>query len=547
MIHKKIERHFATVWEYVADKQNDKTAIICNDAKISWKEYDDRSARLANFLKHNGVNKNTKIGLYLHNNLEYLEAQYATFKLECVPINVNYRYKAAELIYLLDNCDAEVVFFQSTYKDEISQIINDLPNIKLWIQVNENDTEIHENAIDYNACIQDFNPIARKNRDERNLYMIYTGGTTGMPKGVMYEHCDFMQAIFGVLKGLDFEVPDTRETFDTAELDHLIETTNNNRVKTLVACPFMHGTGMWLGAFLTHLTGGLVLAIPELGFDPKKVLKAAQDNDITNIVIVGDAFAKPIANELDFAKENGVPYKLDKLNLLISSGVIFSSETKEALLKHCDIRILDLMGSSEGGMGSSVSSRSESIKTAKFKLNPDVIVVSDNGELVEPGSGERGMIGTGGLVPLGYYKDPEKSAKTFKEFQGKRYSFPGDYALVEEDGSITLLGRGSNCINSAGEKIYPEEVEEAIKKNNAIYDCLVVGVDDEKFGQKVVAIASVNENQSIDEAELINNTREHISGYKLPKKVIFVANVERAPNGKANYKWAKEIAQANEV
>jgi acyl-CoA synthetase (AMP-forming)/AMP-acid ligase II len=205
------------------------------------------------------------------------------------------------------------------------------------------------------------------------------------------------------------------------------------------------------------------------------------------------------------------------------------------------------MGSSEGGMGSSVSSRSESIKTAKFKLNPDVIVVSDNGELVEPGSGERGMIGTGGLVPLGYYKDPEKSAKTFKEFQGKRYSFPGDYALVEEDGSITLLGRGSNCINSAGEKIYPEEVEEAIKKNSAIYDCLVVGVDDERFGQKVVAIASINENQSIDEASLINETREHISGYKLPKKVIFVENVERAPNGKANYKWAKEIAQANEV
>ena len=547
MIEKKIERHFASVWEYIADNQQDKTAIICNDLKISWKDYEDRSARLANYLKQNGINKNTKIGLYLHNNQEYLEAQFAIFKLECVPINVNYRYKANELIYLLDNCDAEVVFFQSTYIDEINQIINKLPNIKLWIQVNEKDTERYENAVEYNTCIQNSDPIARSQRDEKNLYMIYTGGTTGMPKGVMYEHRGCMQAIFGVLKGLGYEVPDIRDDFKISELDHLIKTTQNNRIKTLVACPFMHATGMWLGAFLTHLTGGLVLTIPELGFDPQKVLHTAQENDVTNLVIVGDAFARPIVNELDFAKENGNPYKLDSLNLIISSGVIFSSQTKEALLGHYDIRILDLMGSSEGGMGSSVSSRNESVKTAKFTLNPDVIVVSDNGELVEPGSGERGMIGTGGLVPLGYYKDPEKSAKTFREFNGKRYSFPGDYALVEEDGSIALLGRGSNCINSAGEKIYPEEVEEAIKKNNAVYDCLVVGIDDERFGQKVVALVSLNKNSLIDEATLINETREHISGYKLPKKIIFAEKVERAPNGKANYKWAKEVAVANEV
>jgi fatty-acyl-CoA synthase len=267
-----------------------------------------------------------------------------------------------------------------------------------------------------------------------------------------------------------------------------------------------------------------------------------ENTNTSNIVIVGDAFAKPMVDALDRAEEFGKPYDLSSVKVIISSGVMWSEEVKNGLLKHHDMQLMDTMGSTEGGMGSSVSTRDNPPKTAKFSLNPGVIVIADDGEILEPGSKKVGLIGTSGLVPVGYYKDEKKSAETFKEVNGVRYSFPGDYAKLEEDGTITLLGRGSNCINSAGEKIYPEEVEEAIKRNTEVFDCLVVGVDDEKFGQKVVAIVSIEEDEEINEPDLVESTRQFIAGYKLPKKVIFVDEVQRAPNGKANYKWAKNVA-----
>ena len=228
--------------------------------------------------------------------------------------------------------------------------------------------------------------------------------------------------------------------------------------------------------------------------------------------------------------------------LIISSGVMWSSEVKKALLEHHDMMLMDTMGSTEGGMGASITSRAMPTETAKFRLNPGTVIVSDDGEEVEPGSGVMGKIGTSGLVPEGYYKDPVKSAETFKEFNGVRYSFPGDYATINEDGTINLLGRGSNCINTAGEKVYPEEVEEAIKLSESVYDCLVVGLDDEKFGQRVVAVVSLNKNSNISEQDLTDFTKTKISGYKAPKNILFVDEVKRAPNGKANYKWAKAEA-----
>ena len=245
---------------------------------------------------------------------------------------------------------------------------------------------------------------------------------------------------------------------------------------------------------------------------------------------------------LDRAEESGKPYDLSSVKVIISSGVMWSEEIKNGLLRHHDMMLMDTMGSTEGGMGSSVSTRDNPPKTAKFSINPGVIIIADDGEILKPGSEKIGLIGTSGLVPVGYFKDEKKSAETFREVNGVRYSFPGDYAKLEEDGTITLLGRGSNCINSAGEKIYPEEVEEAIKRNDEVFDCLVVGVDDEKFGQKVVAVVSLENNKDINEDSLVDATRSYIAGYKLPKKVIFVEQVERAPNGKANYKWAKNIA-----
>ena len=538
--------HFANIWEHISDIIPNRIAIVCGKDKKTWKEYEQDSAKLASFLNAQGIKENSKVGLYLHNSNEYLEAQFATFKVMGVPINVNYRYKSGELIYLLDNSDAEAVFFQACYADQVEDIAKELPNIKTWIQVGNDSNKNLSFVVKYDDILNDHQQMERIIRSEDNTYMIYTGGTTGMPKGVMYTHGGFATSMFGTLKQQGYEVPDVRNRDNLLKLEPILKKMDENDSlnSCLIACPLMHGTGMFLGGFLTHVLGGTVITVPSLGLDPELLLNQVKTSKVKTMVIVGDAFAKPILAELDKAKDQNKPYDISSLQTLISSGVIWSAKVKAGLLRHHDMNLFDSMGSSEGGMGSSMSSRDNPAQTAKFKMNSNVIVLSDENKLVEPGSGIRGKIGTSGLVPIGYYKDPEKSASTFKDFDGVRYSFPGDYAMVETDGSITLLGRGSNCINSAGEKIYPEEVEEAIKLDSNIYDCLVVGIDDERFGQKVVAVASFEKNKEILFDDLIKNTRNHLSGYKLPKMIKFVDEVKRAPNGKADYKWALEIAKS---
>ena len=544
-INDNFELHLATIWEHISDLVPNELACISGDEKKTWSEYEKTSARIASFLNKRGVKKDTKVGLYLFNCSEYLTSQFAIMKVMGVPINVNYRYQSDELVYLFDNSDSEVVFFHESYSDQVKQVYKKLPGVKTWIQIGGvKDTEI-DGCFSYEEIISSNDPMERIVRDEDNIYMIYTGGTTGMPKGVMYKHGEFSVAMYGGLKSQGYEVPDMRFRENIKDLKEIIikKSKSNDLTRCLIACPLMHGTGMFLGGFMTHCLGGSIITIPEIGLNPEKILSEISTTGANNLVIVGDAFAKPLLRELDAGKEKAEPYDISSLNIIISSGVIWSAEVKQGILEHHDVKLFDSMGSSEGGMASSVSSRKKSVKTAKFKINPDVIVLGDDGAIVEPGSGIRGLVGTSGMVPQGYYKDPVKSAQTFKEVHGKRYSFPGDYALVEEDGSITLLGRGSNCINSAGEKIYPEEVEEALKLNINIDDVLVVGVDDEKFGQKVVAVASFNEGMGIEEHALREETKKHLSSYKVPKNIKFVDKVNRAPNGKADYKWAAELAK----
>ena len=538
-----MEAQYASVWERNSDVIPDKIALICGDNEVTWKEYDDRAARLASLMTNSGLGDNSKVGLYLHNSNEYLEAQYSVFKIKGVPINVNYRYKEEELIYLLDNSDSEAVFFQSCYAEQIESIKDRLPKIKLYIQVDDGSKDVLSFAQDYETAISECKPMERLERSEDNIYMLYTGGTTGMPKGVMYQHGGHLKGMLNTAGAWGLIPVQEKIDVDSVALEVKKLADEGRLPISIPACPLMHGTGMWLGALIPHLVGGTVVTLPNLGFDPDGLLKEVEKRKANNIVIVGDAFAKPIMDALDKAESEGNPYKLDSINTVISSGVMWSSEVKQGLLKHHDMVLVDAMGSTEGGMGSSRASRDNPAETAKFVLNPGVIVITDEGEIVEPGSDKMGKIGTSGLVPLGYFKDEKKSAETFKEFQGTRYSFPGDYAKVELDGTITLLGRGSNCINTAGEKVYPEEVEEAIKRHGDIYDCLVVGLKDDRFGQRVVALASYQDGKEIEEQELIAFTRNHLAGYKLPKQVLFVDEVMRAPNGKANYKWAQETAE----
>ena len=537
-----MEAHYATVYEKNADTIPDEIALVCGDNVRTWKEYDDRAALLASLLKSYGLGPDSKGGLYVHNSNEYLEAQYGVFKISGVSINVNYRYKAEELIYLLDNSASEAVFFQGCYSQQIDSIKDKLDKVKVFIQIDDG-TEQLEFAENYEDAITSHQPMERIERSEDNIYMLYTGGTTGMPKGVMYTHGGHLRGMLNTAGAWGMIPLQEKVELEDISKEVLKMAQDHNLNVSIPGCPLMHGTGMWLGALVPHLVGGRVVTMPQLGFDPDFLFKEVERTKTNNIVIVGDAFAKPMVDELDKAKKENKPYNLEIVNTIISSGVMWSAEVTQGLLEHHSMVLIDAMGSTEGGMGSSTTSREKSPGTAKFVINPGVIVLTDDGEHAEPGSGKMGKIGTSALVPEGYYKDEKKSAETFKEFEGVRYSFPGDYALVEADGTITLLGRGSNCINTAGEKVYPEEVEEAVKRNSDIYDCLVVGMKDDRFGQRVVALASFEEGHEITEQELISYTREHLAGYKLPKQVLFVEEVMRAPNGKANYKWAKETAE----
>lgn len=531
--------HFATAWEKIADTQGDRPALICDGVTRSWREFDDRAARIAQVLHEHGLGADAKVGIYLHNCNEYAETQYGVFKIRGCPINVNYRYKSDELVYLLDNADVEAVVYQACYTMRMWEIRKQLPKVKLFIQVDDGTESLLDGASDYESCILKAQPMPRIERDPSDVYMLYTGGTTGMPKGVMYpggEFCYFLMAGGAVARELE---PPKMIADMPAYLEQITEPT-----VSLPACPLMHGTGMWLGCLSPLMSGGTVVMTSKLGLDSDLLWGLVEDHQVTDLVIVGDAFARPMLGALDAAAQRGTGYDISSLRRIVSSGVMWSSEVKEGLLAHHDMILADIMGSTEGGMGSSTTTRESTSATAKFELNEGVVVITDEGKIVEPGSAEIGMVGTSGFVPIGYYKDPEKSAVTFREFEGVRYSFPGDYATVEADGTITLLGRGSACINSAGEKIFPEEVEEAVKKHPAIDDCLVVGVPDERFGQRVVAVTACEEGEGCEESELIDFTRDHLSGFKLPKQVVFVAQVQRAPNGKADYKWAKKTALA---
>ena len=531
---------FASVWEMVSDLVPENDALICGEDIVSWKEYDDRASKIASALSEAGLGANSKAGLYLNNSNEYLIAQYAIFKVGGIPINVNYRYVEEELIYLLENSDAEAVFYHACYSSRIKEIAGSLPNIKAWIEVSDGTESKFDQSLKYQDLLSQHSPMKRIHRDPETIYMLYTGGTTGMPKGVMYKQGEFLVYLFRTLKAMGYDVPE-----DLSDLESRIEASKSSNafIRSVVGCPLMHGTGMWLGAFLPLLLGGTAITTSNLGFDPDQLWTQVQNKKATNIVIVGDAFAKPMLDALNRAASDGNAYDISSVQVIISSGVMWSAEVKQGLLQHHDMRLMDTMGSTEGGMGASVTTRDNPPATAKFSLNPGVIVLADDGEILSPGSEKIGLIGTSGLVPVGYYKDEKKSAETFREVDGVRYSFPGDYAKLEADGTITLLGRGSNCINSAGEKIYPEEVEEALKKDALVFDCLVVGMPDEKFGQKNVAVVSTVDNQQVNEAELIENTRKIIAGYKLPKTILFADEVQRAPNGKANYKWAKAFAE----
>jgi 3-oxocholest-4-en-26-oate---CoA ligase len=532
--------HFADVFETIAAMVPDRLALIDAAKHTTWRDYEDRAARLASALVAGGIAPDSKVAIYGFNSAEFLEAQFAVFKARAVPINVNYRYVEEELAYLFDNADVEAVFFDARFASRLAAIRGRLPKLKLWIRIDDGSGEVLEGAADYEALIAAHRPLPRLAYNEDDIYMVYTGGTTGMPKGVMYRHGDFVPGMLQAAIGPEIEI--TPELL--LEMARELHQTGAAPV-ILPACPLMHGTGMWIGAFAAHYFGGTVALLRGETFDPHAVWAYVAAERISNLVIVGDTFAKPMLAALNDAAARGAPYDLSALTVIASSGVMFSTEVKLGLLAHADVEIRDYIGSTEGGMGKSVVSRAAPPgETARFAIYETTKVFNEADEEVAPGSDESGMIANGGLAPVGYYKDPEKSARTFRTIRGQRYSFPGDFAKVAADGSLILLGRGSVCINTGGEKVFPEEVEEALKAHEAVWDALVVGVPDERFGERIVGVISAGDGQAIDEAALIDFARKRLAGYKMPRQLVVVDQVQRAANGKADYKWAKETALA---
>jgi len=533
--------HLADIWEVVANAVPDSLAVVFEEERLSWREYEAQAARLAQVFVDAGLKTGAKVSIYSYNSVEYLVAQFAAFKARLCPINVNYRYLETELAHVITNSDSEAIVYQSEFAPRLAAIRDHLEDVKLFLEVGESAPQL-EGAKSYNQALSSAAPMPVIQRSNDDIYMLYTGGTTGLPKGVMYDHKTFSSSL--IMKACQLRgLPIPK---NPAELVPIVQSLAEAGASPicLPACPLMHGTGMWVGVVIPHSLGGRAVLFDNRRFDPDGLLTLIQNERVQEVVIVGDVFAKPMATALNAAKAAGKAYDMSAMKMVNSSGVMFSSEAKRDILQHMDVTIFDSMGSTEGSIGVSVGSRDtmKSDQTARFRLSPTSRVITEDGREIKPGSGEAGMLCNGGMVPIGYYKDEAKSAETFRTFDGVRYSVPGDYAILEEDGTITLLGRGSTCVNSGGEKIFPEEVEEAIKSFGAVYDCLVVGVPDERFGQAVTAVFSANKGETIADADLKAHVRGLLADYKAPRHYILTNTVPRADNGKANYKDAKAIA-----
>lgn len=540
-----MKSHFSVIWESVADAVPDHAALIQGDRHISWRDYEHRAARLAQGLLDAGLKHDSKVGMYLYNSPEYAETNFAAMKISGVPINVNYRYLDEELYYLLDNADCEALVFHSSLGDRVARVCHRLPKLKAIISVDDGPAEGGspgpDAAIPYDTFLNNASGSARTEPKGDEIYMFYTGGTTGMPKGVMYPmegFTHFFMRGFPPMVGLS-PMSDAAEFAPMART--LVE--SGNAMVAMSGPPLMHGTGCWMGLMFPHLLGGTSVLMESRGFKPEEVWDAVERNRISQMVIVGDAFAKPLLRALDTEPNR---WDTSSLRLITSSGAMFTTQVKQGLIDRIpELAIADVLGSTEGGMGQSIMTKdTPASETAKFRLLPVAkVLLPDGSREVIPGSGEVGLVAQGGMVPMGYYKDPEKSDRTFKEIDGHRYAFPGDMAVVEADGSVTLLGRGSNCINTGGEKVFPEEVEEALKLHEAVEDALVFGLEDERFGNRVAGIVSLERGGSATADDILAATRTLLASYKLPKELVVVASVPRAPNGKADYQAARVMLQ----
>lgn len=526
-----MQYQLADLFESVVDRVPDHVALVADPRELTYGELEARANRLAHHLRSAGIDRGDHVGCHMPNGTEYVEAMIACFKIGAVPVNVNYRYVHEELRYLYDNADLKAVVFAAEFADRVRAVAPEVDTLEHLIVVGETSgVELPEGAVEYEAAIgaqPDTRDGLTGGRSPDDRYMLYTGGTTGMPKGVVWRHEDMFFA------GMGGGNPTAEPVSSPEELAERVDP-DAGQIVMFAAPPLMHGAA-FLGTFIGFFGGYKVVLIRK--YSGHGAMELVEREGINTISLVGDAMALPLIEAMS-EKE----YDASSLLAISTAGAVMSQSVKDRLQeKFPNSMILDSYGSSETGYNGMATGDSSTDSGLKFTVTERTNVIVDGRKIAEPG--EVGRVAQTGHIPLEYYKAPEKTAETFVEVDGRRWVLTGDFATVDEDGVIHFHGRGSVCINSGGEKIFPEEVEAALKSHPAIMDATVVGVPDERWGERVAAVVSLHEGAS---EPALDEVREHladrIAGYKQPRELHVVGELVRSPAGKADYRWAKAVA-----
>jgi 3-oxocholest-4-en-26-oate---CoA ligase len=532
--------NIADLAEHAIDAVPDRVALICGDEQLTYAELEEKANRLGHYLIDQGVKKDDKVGLYCRNRNEIVIAMLGIVKAGAILVNVNFRYVEGELRYLFENSDMVALVHERQYSDRVANVLPDTPNVKTVLVIedgSDNDYQRYGGVEFYSAIAQGSPERDFGERSADDIYLLYTGGTTGFPKGVMWRHEDIYRVLFG---GTNFATGEfVKDEYDLAK-----DAAANPPMIRYPIPPMIHGatqSSTWMSLFGGHTT------VLEPEFDADEVWRTIHKHKVNLLFFTGDAMARPLLDALLTNQEEDNEYDLSSLFLLASTAALFSPSIKDKLLELLPNRVItDSIGSSETGFGgtSIVVKDSPHSGGPRVTIDHRTVVLDDNGNEVKPGSGVRGFIAKKGNIPVGYYKDEKKTAETFRTINGVRYAIPGDYAQVEEDGTVTMLGRGSVSINSGGEKIYPEEVEAALKAHPDVFDALVVGVPDPRYGQHVAAVVQARPGSRPTLSALDSFVRSEIAGYKVPRSLWLVDEVKRSPAGKPDYRWAKEQTEA---
>ncbi|MFT3722123.1 MAG: AMP-binding protein [Hyphomonadaceae bacterium] len=530
-----MELHYSTIFEAHADRLRGRLAIKQGDTRRSWADFEARAARFAAALLAHGVKQGSRIGQLLYNSPELLETYHGSLKIRSVPFNINYRYTAEEVLYILNDAEAEALVFHSSLSGVVAAVLPHAPSIRLAVSVDDGGGRL-DGAVDMLELLQAHPPARRIGRSPDDPVMIYTGGTTGMPKGVV-------APLGPQLRQIVQRTPDLaalKAPADPADLMPLAETLHEQgrQFIGLPLPPMVHGAALNIIGLPALVRGGTVVLPVQRHFDPAEAWDLVQNERVTSMVIVGDAFARPLLTEL----ERGQSRDISTLRTISSAGAVFSADVKAGLLAHmrADAAIYEYISATEGAMGVSVSTRDHSVETGRFMPHPGVILVDEQNRPLASDSGQSGRIAVPS-VAHGYLKDDQKTAATFPVIDGQRYAVPGDYAVMLPDGSFRLLGRGSTCINTGGLKVFPDEVEEVLKSIPAVRDAIVIGIPDERFGQTVAALVALVSGAQTSVEEIVASTRQRLAGFKAPRIVRLVEDIPRNNVGKPDYPAVRQI------